>query len=286
MQKVFSFLFGEVVRPLVIVACVVVLGIEASMHNQVSSLLYAFDIAFVAYFTLEIAYRVIQRKEWRSQNSELLFWFWFDFAVTASCLVALLLPFIEHPILLAVLRILRILRLFRIFSIFKQIRYIEKKILSTIETVVIFGFFSLLIVYVYAVVGMNLFSFQRMGNMNFESLYEAMVSMFVLITNDWADAWRTVRNENTSLPRFIVDFFFFSFIISAVIFTLNAFIAVMTSQIEQRFSTELNKRVKNFEEDIDAIRDEEQKDNWQIEALSNEIREIKEMLKKGKNNRP
>jgi len=279
MQRILSILFGEIVRPLVIVACVVVLGIEASMHNSVSQLLYILDIAFVAYFTLEIAYRAIQRKEWRSQNRELLFWFWFDFAVTMSCLVALLLPFIEHPILLAILRILRILRLFRIFSIFKQIRYIEKKILSTIETVVIFGFFSLLIVYVYAVVGMNLFSFQRMGNMNFENLYEAMVSMFVLITNDWADAWRTVRNENTSLPRFIVDFFFFSFIISAVIFTLNAFIAVMTSQIEQRFSAKVKKQMTDVEEEIDELRDLEKVDNEHIADLAREMRELKQWIK-------
>ena len=279
MQRILSILFGEIVRPLVIVACVVVLGIEASMHNSVSQFLYVLDIAFVAYFSFEIAYRAIQRKEWRSQYRELLFWFWFDFAVTVSCLVALLLPFIEHPILLAILRILRILRLFRIFSIFKQIRYIEKKILSTIETVVIFGFFSLLIVYVYAVVGMNLFSFQRMGNMNFENLYEAMVSMFVLITNDWADAWRAVRNENTSLPRFIVDFFFFSFIISAVIFTLNAFIAVMTSQIEQRFSAKVKKQMTDVEEEIDELRGLEKVDNEHIADLAREIRELKQWIK-------
>jgi len=55
--------------------------------------------------------------------------------------------------------------------------------------------------------------------------------------------------------------------------------AVMTSQIEQRFSNELNNRVKDFESDIETIRVEEQKDNIQIEALSREIKEIKELLK-------
>jgi hypothetical protein len=172
--------------------------------------------------------------------------------------------------------------MFRIFSIFPGIRSIEQKILGAIETVVLFGFFSILIIYVYAVVGMNLFEFNRIGIMNFENLYEAMVSMFVLITNDWADAWRTTRHQYPALPSIVVDIYFFSFIGFAVIFTLNVFIAVMTSQIEQRFSSEFNRRVQNFEENIDSIREEEQKDNLKIEELAKEMKEIKELLKNGK----
>ena len=126
---------------------------------------------------------------------------------------------------------------------------------------------------------MNLFEFCRIGNMNFENLYEAMVSMFVLITNDWADAWRTARQQYPALPTIVVDLYFFSFIGFAVIFTLNVFIAVMTSQIEQRFSGEFNKRVKNFKDDIENIREEEQKDNVKIQALAKDMREIKELLK-------
>jgi peptidoglycan hydrolase CwlO-like protein len=105
-----------------------------------------------------------------------------------------------------------------------------------------------------------------------------------LITNDWADAWRTTRQQYPTLPTMVVDLYFFSFIGFAVIFTLNVFIAVMTSQIEQRFSSEFNKRVQNFEEDIDSIREEEQKDNVKIEALAKEMREIKELLKNSKSN--
>jgi len=69
MQKVFSFLFGEVVRPLVIVACVVVLGIEASMHNQVSSVLYTLDIVFVVYFLFEMLYRAFATSDWKAPVS-------------------------------------------------------------------------------------------------------------------------------------------------------------------------------------------------------------------------
>ena len=119
---------------------------------------------------------------------------------------------------------------------------------------------------------MNLFEFCRIGNMNFENLYEAKVSMFVLITNDWADAWRTARQQYPALPTIVVDLYFFIFIGFAVIFTLNVFIAVMTSQIEQRFSGEFNKRVKNFKDDIENIREEEQKDNVKIQALAKDMR--------------
>jgi hypothetical protein len=285
MQRILSILFGEIVRPLVIVACVVVLGIEASMHNQVSNVLYTLDIVFVVYFLFEMLYRAIATSDWKAQSKEIQFWFWFDGFVTLACTLSLFAPFIDHPSLLGVFRILRVLRLFRLFSIFPGIRSIERKILGTLETVVLFGFFSLLIVYVYAVVGMNLFSFQHIGNMNFENLYEAMISMFVLITNDWADAWRTTRLQFHDTPTLIIDLYYFSFIGFAVIFTLNVFLAVMTSQIEQRFSREINNRVKDFESDIETIRVEEQKDNIQIEALSKEIKEIKELLKNsGPNN--
>ena len=280
MKRITAILFGDVVRPLVITACVLVLGVEAAMHNAISPLLYVLDTLFVCYFALEIAHRAIMG-EWKSTSNELKFWFWFDAFVTISCVLALFIPFVDHPSLLAALRIVRVFRLFRIFSIFPGIRSIEQKILGAMETVVLFGFFSVLIIYVYAVIGMNLFEFSRIGNMNFENLYEAMVSMFVLITNDWADAWRTTRQQYPVLPTMVVDLYFFSFIGFAVIFTLNVFIAVMTSQIEQRFSSEFNKRVQNFEEDIDSIREDEQKDNVKIEALAKEMREIKEILKNG-----
>jgi voltage-gated sodium channel len=280
MKRITPILFGDLVRPLVITACVLVLGVEAAMHNAISPLLYALDTLFVFYFALEIAHRAIIC-EWKSNSNELKFWFWFDAFVTVSCVLALFIPFVDHPSLLAALRIVRVFRLFRIFSIFPGIRSIEQKILGAMETVVLFGFFSVLIIYVYAVIGMNLFEFSRIGDMNFENLYEAMVSMFVLITNDWADAWRTTRQLYPSLPTIVVDLYFFSFIGFAVIFTLNVFIAVMTSQIEQRFSSEFNKRVQNFEENIDSIREYEQKDNVKIEVLAQEMREIKELLKNG-----
>ncbi len=258
-----------------------ILGAEAALHNTISPTLYVLDTIFVCYFALEIVHRAMC-EEWKSINNELKFWFWFDAFVTICCIIALSIPFIKHPSLLAALRILRVFRMFRIFSIFPGIRSIEQKILGAIETVVLFGFFSILIIYVYAVVGMNLFEFNRIGIMNFENLYEAMVSMFVLITNDWADAWRTTRHQYPALPSIVVDIYFFSFIGFAVIFTLNVFIAVMTSQIEQRFSSEFNRRVQNFEENIDSIREEEQKDNLKIEELAKEMKEIKELLKNGK----
>jgi voltage-gated sodium channel len=267
-------------RPLVITACVLVLGVEAAMHNAISPLLYVLDTLFVCYFALEIAHRAIIG-EWKSTSNELKFWFWFDAFVTISCVLALFIPFVDHPSLLAALRIVRVFRLFRIFSIFPGIRSIEQKILGAMETVVLFGFFSVLIIYVYAVIGMNLFEFSRIGNMNFENLYEAMVSMFVLITNDWADSWRTTRQQYPALPTLVIDLYFFSFIGFAVIFTLNVFIAVMTSQIEQRFSSEFNRRVKNFTDDIENIREEEHTDKIKIDELTKDLREIKELLNNG-----
>lgn len=146
MRKVFSFLFGDVVRPLVIVTCVVVLGIEASLHNKVVGVLYFLDIAFVIYFLLELIYRALARQECKSESKDIQFWFWFDGSVTLACVLSLFAPFIDHPSLLGVFRIMRMLRLFRLFSIFPGVRSIEKKILGTLQTVVLFGFFSLLIV--------------------------------------------------------------------------------------------------------------------------------------------
>ncbi len=275
-------MFGDIIRPIIIVACVVTLGVEASMHNKVSGFLYAFDLLFVFYFIAEMLFRAIKLNEWKSDSKEIKFWFWFDALVTFTCSISLCSPFVEHPALIGIFRILRILRLFRLFSIFPGIRSIEKKILVTLETVVIFGFFSILIVYVYAVVGINVFSFKQIGNMNFANLYDAMVSMFVLITNDWADSWRTVRNQPNSTPVLLVDLFFFTFIISAVIFTLNAFIAVMTSQIEQNFTSKMNTKLSSFEDNIDQLRQEEKIDTKLIEQLLKEVVELKRMLEDNK----
>ena len=252
---------------IIILLNVLLIGIESSIRGNLTAdwVFTVLDIVFVGYFTVEIGFRIFKLRpavselkqavkqlinHYKSQEIldevdreksveviEKWVWLLFDTLLVLGSWIAFAKHFVTHPELIMLLRILRILRIFRIFSISDYIKNIEKKIAAVIPTISIFLLLIFLLVYTYAILGMNLYNFHRFENLDFSNLYEAMLNLFMLMTNGWSGILNELRAYDAINPL-ITDFYVISFFIFSVMITLNVFIAVMTSGIQDRLAKE------------------------------------------------
>ena len=273
------------------------------------------DIVFVGYFTFEIGFRIFKLRpaisELKSSIIELLdhyrisnlmdeeerrkdskhilednvrdakieviekwIWLLFDSFLVLASWIAFAKHFVTHPELIMLLRILRILRIFRIFSISDYIKNIEKKIAAVIPTISIFLILIFLLVYTYAILGMNLYNFHRFENLDFSNLYEAMLNLFMLMTNGWSGILNELRTYEAINPL-ITDFYVISFFIFSVMITLNVFLAVMTSGIQDRLAKEKNQKPQGQMQENSDIHQE-------IASLKKSIEALREALERKK----
>lgn len=293
---------------LVIVLNAILIGIEASIRNSIAlnQLYDVIDILFVLYFTFEIIaryrfedttithlvnaikgafnhYRTKQHStelETISETFETWFWLVFDTVLVVASWIAFAKHFIRHPEIMLILRMLRVFRIFRIFSISDYIRNIEKKIIAVIPTISIFLVLIFLLIYTYAILGMNLYEFHQFDTIDFSNLYQAMLNLFMLMTNEWSGVLTDLRSYNAINP-IITDIYVISFFIFSVMITLNVFLAVMTSGIQDRLNEEKEQKLKQnsteskppedpltLEEKIDHI-------NEQLKRLTEQLNQSK-----------
>lgn len=287
---------------IIILLNVILIGVESSIRgNLTADLVFTvLDIVFVGYFTFEIGFRIFKLrpavselkqagKQLISYNKELetleevdreksveviekWVWLLFDSFLVFASWIAFAKHFVTHPELIMLLRILRILRIFRIFSISDYIKNIEKKIAAVIPTISIFLILIFLLVYTYAILGMNLYNFHRFDNLDFSNLYEAMLNLFMLMTNGWSGILNELRTYDAINPL-ITDFYVISFFIFSVMITLNVFLAVMTSGIQDRLAKEKTQKPQEHKMEISELQKE-------ITALKKSIDSLREALNK------
>jgi hypothetical protein len=293
---------------LIIVLNAILIGIEASIRNSTSlnQLFDVIDILFVLYFTYEIiaryriedttithlinaikgAFNYYRTKQPSSQlerisgTFETWFWLIFDTVLVVASWIAFAKHFIRHPEIILILRMLRIFRIFRIFSISDYIKNIEKKIIAVIPTISIFLVLIFLLIYTYAILGMNLYEFHQFDTIDFSNLYQAMLNLFMLMTNGWSGVLTDLRSYDAINP-IITDIYVISFFIFSVMITLNVFLAVMTSGIQDRINEEKEQKIKQNSTASDspeeAITLEEKIDrmNEQLKTLTEQINQSK-----------
>jgi voltage-gated sodium channel len=285
---------------IIILLNVILIGIESSIRGNLTAdwVFTVLDIVFVGYFTVEIGFRIFKLRpavselkqavkqlinHYKSQEIldevdreksveviEKWVWLLFDTLLVLGSWIAFAKHFVTHPELIMLLRILRILRIFRIFSISDYIKNIEKKIAAVIPTISIFLILIFLLVYTYAILGMNLYSFHRFENLDFSNLYEAMLNLFMLMTNGWSGILNELRSYDAINPL-ITDIYVISFFIFSVMITLNVFIAVMTSGIQDRLVKEKNQKPQGQKTENSDLQKE-------ISALKKSIESLREAL--------
>lgn len=229
---------------IVIILCSITLGVETFYPEQkvVFDLL---DFAFTLFFLGEIILRILSERnplaffslftvvKKQIKINENAFWNWFDFIIVAVSVTSLFGHFFEHPEFLVVCRLFRVLRVLRLLEISSELKSVEHKIVSIIPTIFSFALLLGILLYIYSIIGIFLFSHHQFEHADFTSLGNAFITLFQLMTLDgWSDMmYAASASYNGS---WFIKGYFVSFVVLTAIISFNVFVAVLTSQVHEK----------------------------------------------------
>lgn len=176
----------------------------------------------------------------------------------------------------AVLRALRILRTLRLLKNIPKLKIIIESLLHSIPSIGWIAVLLMIIFYIFAVIGNNLFGAQFPEY--FGSLTESLFSLFQIMTlESWASG--IARPIISEMPAATI--YFIIFILIATYTTLNIFIAIVVNTMNELHQ-------KNLSEEETQIKEFVHIENVQlVEQLSNmqrELSEIKALLQRQNQN--
>ena len=121
------------------------------------------------------------------------YWNIFDFVIVIGSLVFIVLKYGFGIILLSsatqVLRALRIGRLFKLFRNLKSLQIIFSTLIRTLPALINVGGLMFLMLYIFAVIGMNLFAKVKLNGpmdqwLNFQNLQNSLLTLLVVATGE------------------------------------------------------------------------------------------------------
>lgn len=285
---------------IVIILCSIVLGVETALPAHLA-LFQVIDAGFTMFFGIEIILRMIAEpnpmrffklfsfKRNNGQKQIILeekgFWNWFDFIITAFSIFSLVVHIFEHPEFLVVGRLFRVLRILRLLEVSSELKEVERKIVSIIPTVFSFALLLGVLIYIYSIMGIYLFSHHKYENADFSSLGGAFLSLFTLMTLEgWVDMMYQASSNFEGNWYWIVKGYFISFVILTVIISFNVFVAVLTSQVQEKINAQKSEEEKSLFLGIEKdIKDSRIELSSQIKTLLTEIETLKEEIRNLKN---
>jgi voltage-gated sodium channel len=283
-----------------IILCSILLGIETFYPDHLT-VFQGLDFVFTLFFIVEIIIRIgaesgglkffILFSLIKNENGrfhiyvhERGFWNWFDFTIVVASIVSLFQHIFPHPEFLEVARLFRVLRVMRLLEISKELIAVERKIISIIPTIFSFALLLGVLLFIYSIIGIFLFSHHKYNNADFTSLGHAFLTLFQLMTLDgWSEMmYAASANYDNS---WMIKGYFISFVVLTAIISFNVFVAVLTSQVHEKVIEDQkvsHQKLNHLEKEIlqteDDIRGDFKTMMEEIRALRKEIGE----LKKGK----
>jgi voltage-gated sodium channel len=280
---------------IVIILCSIVLGIE-TFYPEHKAFFDALDFLFTFFFLLEITLRILSEKtpihffklftirNKRPYVDENGFWNWFDFLIVAVSVTSLFQHLFEHPEFLVVSRLFRVLRVLRLLEVSNELKAVERKIVSIIPTIFSFALLLGILLYIYSIVGIYLFSHHQYENADFTSLGHAFITLFQLMTLDgWSDMMHAASasyNDN-----WLIKGYFISFVILTAIVSFNVFVAVLTSQVHEKFVIDQNTNKSRLTELQGEIQESEQEVQEGFKEVMNELRWLRAELERLKSSK-
>ena len=269
-----SHTFKRVVA-IAIILCSILLGIE-TFYPQHLFVFQGLDIVFTIFFIVEIIIRIGAESSrlkffnlfsmikndggrYSIHVHERGFWNWFDFLIVVASIVSLFQHIFPHPEFLEVARLFRVMRVMRLLEISKELIAVERKIVSIIPTIFSFALLLGVLLFIYSIIGIFLFSHHKYENADFTSLGHAFLTLFQLMTLDgWSEImYSASANYDGS---WLIKSYFISFVVLTAIVSFNVFVAVLTSQVHEKVIedqkqheskfTHLEKELSQTEDDI------------------------------------
>lgn len=273
-----------------IILCSILLGIETFYSEQILTFQFL-DTLFTIFFIVEIIIRLgadsgglkffvlfhlVRNKSGRFHIHVLErgFWNWFDFTIVILSVVSLFQHIFEHPEFLEVARLFRVMRVMRLLEVSKALIAVERKIVSIIPTIFSFALLLGVLLFIYAIIGIFLFSHHKYENADFSSLGHAFLTLFQLMTLDgWSDIMYAASSHyNDSL---FIKGYFISFVVLTAIISFNVFVAVLTSQVHEKVMEDQRSAEGKFDELEKNLTETESDIRGDIKELMAEIRSLR-----------
>lgn len=221
----------------VILANGVIIGLETydGLDERYGTVFDALDRMFLAIFAIELAIRIVAhgRRPWNFFRSG---WNVFDLTVVLLSV----LPGVGANVTL--LRIIRVLRVIRLIEVVEDLRVIVRGVGRSIAPLVGVGTLTVVLVYLYAIVGHALFGEELPEDWG--TAGSAMFTCFRILT---LDNWDTLFSAADEVSGWAVVYFL-SFILLATFLVMNIVIAVVVNSVEEARRVELAENVDVFAE--------------------------------------
>ncbi|HRI78099.1 MAG TPA: ion transporter [Cyclobacteriaceae bacterium] len=285
-----------------IIAFACLIGIETVLKEpEWQHLFRIIDYIFLSFFSIEIILRILAedhpglffvlfhlKKVNRDGKTRTVveftehgFWNYFDFILILLSTIGIFAQLFLHPSFFQVGRLFRIFRIFRLLEISEHLKEVERRIMSIVPTVFSFAVLLLILNYIYAIMGMFMFESRVFETCNFSTMVDSFVTLFQVMTLDnWSDVMDDIKTHTPAYNPFIIQLYFVSFVIFTSIIAFNVFIAVMTSQVQNKMEHDIQEKVDSAVADTDSYVQLKQGMNEIMAELRNVKTELTELKRK------
>ena len=247
---------------LLIVVNSLLIGLETSDYwmTHYGHIIDQVDLAILGVFVIEIGLKLLVYHYRFFKNA----WNVFDLAIILISVVPAASSF-------TVFRAFRILRTLRLVKNVPKLRFIIESLLKAIPSIGWIVALLLMIFYVFAVLGTNLYGDQF--PVWFGTLGKSMFTLFQIMT---LESWSSgiARPVMSEVP--LAALYFIVFILVATYTTLNVFIAIVVNTMNEMHHQEImeeDNRIKLF------VHEEHEQLKKTIDNLTGEVMELKNLIK-------
>lgn len=249
-----SQLFNLVITIVILFSILLVgLSVEPSVSDSWKQTIYSVELVVLAFFSIEILLRIGAEAD----NLPAFFrdsWNLFDLAIVLLCFLPLSNKF------LFLLRLARVLRTLRIFRAFPKLRAIINGTLNSVRSVLWVVLLLLALIYVYAVVGVSLFS--AADPASFGSIPATFFTLFQVLT---LESWNVIMVPAVQAYPIGGPVYFVSFIVIGAMLVMNLFLGVIIAnmskamkdadEIQERTNEEkILEKVTQLEKQLESLR--------------------------------
>uniref|UniRef100_A0A8D9EUG6 Sodium channel protein 60E n=2 Tax=Cacopsylla melanoneura TaxID=428564 RepID=A0A8D9EUG6_9HEMI len=220
---------------LLITVCIILntMFLAVEHHGMSQSMRNVLDIGnkvFTGVFTLECILKVMALSNDYFQCG----WNIFDLIVVTASLVDLMTEFVDG---LSVLRGLRLLRVLKLAQSWTTMKVLLSIIISTIGALGNLTFVLVIVIYIFAVIGMQLFSKDYTSEKfapdpvprwNFSDFFHSFMMIFRILCGEWIEPlWDCMRAEEYQQGSGICFFIFLPALVMGNFMVLNLFLALL-----------------------------------------------------------
>lgn len=276
---------------IVIILCSITLGVE-TFYPEHALVFDVLDVIFTVYFAWEIFMRILAEPvkffvlvRWKKKQSGKMglvipeegFWNWFDFMIVIFSALSLFGHLFEHPEFLVVSRLFRVLRVMRLLEVSEDLKAVERKIVSIIPTIFSFALLLGILLYIYSIIGIYLFSHHQFAHADFSTLSHSFLTLFQLMTLDsWSDMMLEAGATEVGWKSWAIKGYFVSFVILTAIISFNVFVAVLTSQVHEKVVDDQKATGKKIVKQIEhGFEESEQEMEEGFDTLLKEVRQLR-----------